>query len=444
MDRFHRALSRIIQTLQGRDIIWALTGSASFALQGVPVEVHDIDIQTDAAGAYAIQALFADKIIRPVAFLESPNIRSHLGAVEVEGVVVEIMGAIQKRIRRINEDRTQDEKNAVPDQPGHSCSQLPTPEWEPPVDVGALRIFARWEGYAVPVLPLEYEFGAYVRLGRFERAQLLRAFLREKAERGSIPILCSTGPVARLAGGTWSDAGATIKGVSRLGWPFVELRLWDEWKQPFAEIASEVSQYADILAVHAPPVTEQLLSLPDQHLAHSVIEKCAEVALGAGAKLVVVHAWDLRWGNFDMATLMRNLNDVARRLLDRGLQLSIENIPGHRTLLPDIASSCPDLTFTIDTQWTTLENSWDLVYSLTPRVDNIHVQTYIDVADDNPRLGRVSGGRFEPGEVLREFVTRGFKGLITLEPKNVPENGDAYLTKALVMVKKLSTPENCS
>ncbi len=363
---------------------------------------------------------------------------------EVEGIVVEIMGPIQKRIQRTNERGTQEERNAVPDRTGHSCYELPPPEWEPPVDVGALRIFIEWQGHTVPVLPLEYEYGAYMRLGRFERAKLLRGFLREKTECGSIPILCSTGPVAHLARGIWSDAGATIEGVSQLGWPFMELRLWDEWNRPFTEIASQVSQYSEVLAVHAPPVTEQLLSSPDQHLAHSVIEKCAEVVLGAGTKLVVVHAWDLRRKSFDMATLIRNLNDEARRLLDRGIQLSIENIPGHPTLLPDIAGSCPDVTFTIDTRWTTLERSWELVHTLTPRVDNIHIQTYIDIVDDSPCLGRVSEGRFEPGEVLTEFITRGFEGLITLEPKNVTENGDAYLRKALVMVKKLSTPQKCS
>ena len=418
---FENALSWIIETLEGRDIVWALTGSTSFALQGVPVNVHDIDIQTDARGAYAIQALFADKIERPVAFLESPNIRSHFGTAKVEGVTVEIMGAIQKRTRWPQE-----------------ADEYRAPEWEPPVDVGALRIFIRWQGHTVPVLPLEYEYGAYVKLGRAEKAETLKRFMHRKAEGGLITVLCSTSPVARLADRIWSDPDATVEGVRRLGWPFVELRLWEEWNRPFIDIASQISRYADVLAVHAPPVTERLLCLPDASPARSVLQRCSEVATGCGAKVVVVHAWDLRLSNFDKTTLIRNLNDEAARLAESGIRLSIENIPGHSVLLPDIAASCPGVTFTIDTQWTTLENSWELVRTLTPRVDNVHVQSHISVTDDGPYLGRVSGGRFQPSEVLAGFVGRGFKGFLTLEPKGVSQNGEVHLTKALVMLKKLA------
>ncbi|MEW5933231.1 MAG: hypothetical protein AB1816_06580 [Bacillota bacterium] len=134
----------LLGALQGRDIAWALTGSMAFALQGVPVGPHDIDIQTDEAGAYAIQSLFRDRVQRPVRFSEAANVRSHFGALTLDGIEVEIMGALQKR--------------------------LPSGHWEPPVDVKALRIFVPWQGYRVPVLPLEYECGAYARLGRHERA----------------------------------------------------------------------------------------------------------------------------------------------------------------------------------------------------------------------------------------------------------------------------------
>lgn len=51
------ALRHIVATLARSPIDWALTGSTSFALQGVPVAVGDIDVQTDAVGAYASQQL---------------------------------------------------------------------------------------------------------------------------------------------------------------------------------------------------------------------------------------------------------------------------------------------------------------------------------------------------------------------------------------------------
>ena len=74
--------------LRERGLNWALTGSCSFALQGMPVDVHDIDIQTDEHGVYAIARLLARYVARPVAFSRSERIQSHLGVLEVEGVRV--------------------------------------------------------------------------------------------------------------------------------------------------------------------------------------------------------------------------------------------------------------------------------------------------------------------------------------------------------------------
>jgi hypothetical protein len=137
----------------GEDVPWAVTGSTGFALQGVPVAVHDVDVQTDAAGAYEIARRFAAEVTAPVRPAESARIRSHFGALLVDGIAVEIMGDIQKR--------------------------RPDGTWEAPVDVARHR---RWvtldDGLRVPVLALEYEATAYRMLGRHETAEMLEAWLR--------------------------------------------------------------------------------------------------------------------------------------------------------------------------------------------------------------------------------------------------------------------------
>ncbi|WP_435118242.1 nucleotidyltransferase domain-containing protein [Halolamina sp. C58] len=140
-----------IETLAARldEVPWALTGSASFALQGVPVEPDDIDVQTTAAGAYAIEEAFADRVLDPVSHSATERIASHFGAVELHGLRVEIMGAVQKR--------------------------RPDGTWEPPVEIEPHRAFVDLDGRSVPVLSLEYEADAYERLGRHERAELLAA-----------------------------------------------------------------------------------------------------------------------------------------------------------------------------------------------------------------------------------------------------------------------------
>ncbi|MBI4770848.1 MAG: hypothetical protein HY784_10680 [Chloroflexi bacterium] len=134
---------------------WAVTGSLGFALQGMPVAVGDIDLQTDAAGAYAIERALAGagRVTRPVRFSGTERICSHFGALTVAGVRVEIMGGVQKR--------------------------SPGGEWDEPVDVCAHRQTVEIEGLHVPVLALEYEMEAYRRLGRAEKAEQIRRWLEE-------------------------------------------------------------------------------------------------------------------------------------------------------------------------------------------------------------------------------------------------------------------------
>lgn len=145
------ALREIEARLRGSGVRWALTGSTSFALQRVPVEAHDIDVQTDAAGAYALAGRFAEVVTRPVAFSEAERIRSHFGALRLYGVTVEIMGDIAKR--------------------------LPEGRWEAPVDLDAHTRFVDAHGLRLPVLALEYEAAAYRTLGRIQTAELLERWL---------------------------------------------------------------------------------------------------------------------------------------------------------------------------------------------------------------------------------------------------------------------------
>lgn len=131
------------------------------ALQGVPVEVHDIDLQTDREGAYTIERLMSACVVSPVRYLESERIRSHLGALEIEGVRVEIIGAV--------------------------CKRLENDDWEEPVDVTLHRHWVEAAGMRAPVLSLAYECEAYRRLGRLEKAELLRVWLDRRAKQPPAP-----------------------------------------------------------------------------------------------------------------------------------------------------------------------------------------------------------------------------------------------------------------
>jgi hypothetical protein len=150
-DPFRFALNEIHRRLHGKPIIWVITGSCGMALQGMPTEVHDIDLQTDKRGAYAIEAAFSECMTSPVSFSGTERIRSHFGGFVLHGVKVEIMGDISKR--------------------------LPDGSWEEPVNLEKVRKWVDWEGKRFPVMDLEYEAEAYRKLGRVEKADLIKRWL---------------------------------------------------------------------------------------------------------------------------------------------------------------------------------------------------------------------------------------------------------------------------
>ncbi len=149
-----KALHVLYARLANTDIHWAITGSTSFALQGIPIEVHDIDLQTDELGAYRIQDVLKEYVVRPVALQETIRIKSHFGLLDIACVLVEVMGGIQKR--RLDGS------------------------WEPPVDPVHYRHFVIYEGLQLPVLSLECEIEAYLKLGRLEKAKFLQSWLASR------------------------------------------------------------------------------------------------------------------------------------------------------------------------------------------------------------------------------------------------------------------------
>lgn len=154
-------LRQICELMQGIQFDWAVTGSLGMVLQGMDLPVHDIDIQTDEDGAYEIERRLSEFVVKPVLFKGSDRMRSRLGKLAIEGIQVEVMGAIQKRL-----------------QDG---------SWEPPVQVADYRRWVEIKGLKVPVLSLEYEAEAYHLMGREDKAALIRAWLEKTPPAGTAP-----------------------------------------------------------------------------------------------------------------------------------------------------------------------------------------------------------------------------------------------------------------
>lgn len=131
--------------LDGAPLRWALTGSAGMALQGMPYQPRDVDMQTSAAGAREIEQRLARYVTQPLAWKESPTVRSLSGRLEIEGKEVEVIGGLE---------------------------HLGAKGWEA-TDLGRIIHYAVLDDLRIPVLSLAYEAQAYARMGRAEKAAAL-------------------------------------------------------------------------------------------------------------------------------------------------------------------------------------------------------------------------------------------------------------------------------
>ena len=150
-DNMHHALFVVLDRLAGRDIAWALSGSAALLLNGVQVEVHDLDLTTDEMGVQAIADALAEFVVTPVGWWETDKLASQFARLQVEGVQVDVVGRpfIIKR-----------------------------PEGTVAIRPWSVRHEINFEGRKLPIIPLEAELIAYAMMGREAKVQLIADHLR--------------------------------------------------------------------------------------------------------------------------------------------------------------------------------------------------------------------------------------------------------------------------
>jgi len=90
-------LRRVAQRLTEAGVTYKVVGGTAAALHGIPVTVNDLDLETDAEGAYRFQSMFAEQALLPFSWRESETYRSHFGRFDFGGVVMEVMGELQRR-----------------------------------------------------------------------------------------------------------------------------------------------------------------------------------------------------------------------------------------------------------------------------------------------------------------------------------------------------------
>lgn len=148
---FESALALIASRLASADFAWAITGSLGMRLQGMALEPRDIDLQSTRDGALRTQALFPEYVSQPVIYKPSERIHSWFGAMEIDGIPVEIMGDMEKL--------------------------RPDGLWEPAPDLSSVICWVVYQDLRLPVLDLNYEYESYRMMGREAKAERIRAFL---------------------------------------------------------------------------------------------------------------------------------------------------------------------------------------------------------------------------------------------------------------------------
>ncbi len=147
-------LSLLVTKFIPADTLWALTGSAGLRLQGIDLSVHDLDLQTDAKTIYLLEKKFAEFMKVPVHVWETDHTLSYHARAEVDGLQVELLGDIRHR----GEDGA----------------------WLPPLDLPSVLVWVEWRELRIPVLSLAHEALAYEKMGRVQKAALIRSAIREE------------------------------------------------------------------------------------------------------------------------------------------------------------------------------------------------------------------------------------------------------------------------
>lgn len=145
---FRVVLAGLATRLRGRDVAWAVIGSANLALQGLDVKPNDLDISTTISGVRLFEDIFGEYVTESAheaRFEDALKCRLRL---RMQGVEIDVVGSDSDVYNRHLEA-------------GHV-------------------VFVKVKGIAVPCFTLEAELAGYSELGRHEKARLVRDFLASR------------------------------------------------------------------------------------------------------------------------------------------------------------------------------------------------------------------------------------------------------------------------
>lgn len=152
-ENFKKVIFLLGKMLQGKT--YAFRGTSSLVLQGLEMNVDDIDIVCDKKTALLCNELLKDSLITEVTFSESEKYKSYFGKFNILDVPVEIMGEWQ-----------------IKDTKG---------SWSEPI-LGKERIKLGLLGEEIYVTTIESELAVFAKMGRWTAYQKILRQVKEKKE----------------------------------------------------------------------------------------------------------------------------------------------------------------------------------------------------------------------------------------------------------------------
>jgi hypothetical protein len=137
---FNNAVKLITKKLKGKQ--YAFRGTTSVVLQGLDMNVQDIDILADRKTALAANDIFSDYLTDVIKYGESEKFKSFIGRFEIDGVEVEIYGNWRIKDTKGNWSKTFDAS-------GDEILEI------------------EYEGIKVKVTKIETELAMYALMGRW-------------------------------------------------------------------------------------------------------------------------------------------------------------------------------------------------------------------------------------------------------------------------------------
>jgi hypothetical protein len=150
-ESFVNALEILVNKLG--NIQYCVRGTASLVLQGIDMNVDDIDVLCDEKTALLVNDLLKEYLVEVISYKESDKFKSYFGKFNIDGVLVEFMGHWQ-----------------IKDKYGN---------WSKVYD-GSVYNTVSVNDFVVKVTKIEDELTMFLAMGRFNAYQKIKKQLQSK------------------------------------------------------------------------------------------------------------------------------------------------------------------------------------------------------------------------------------------------------------------------